>query len=272
MSKEVKKNPIRLSESIHSEKDTVKEHFHQTYQILYVMEDEGEISLDGNSNSFDRDHLAFITPYSRHSIVAHTKLAILVLEFEPDIFDSTIQRKLINDYFKESKIIKLNEFEAMEIRQLLRKMLYQQSLGNPLEIMGMEVYLMELLYLFARTQQAPSFTDTNTLRAEKLKKYIDSNYFNVINASDLSAKLGVSTRYVNTIFKERYSMTPLQYLTEVRLERAKKLLVETNKDIISICFEVGFESLSTFYRMFSNYTQISPKKFRYNYIQDHSTF
>lgn len=264
-------SPIRLNESIHSEKDTVKEHYHQTYQILYVMEDEGEISLDGTKYSFNRDQVAFITPYSKHSILAHTKLAILVLEFEPSILDLTLHKKLIEDYFEGSKIIKINEIEAVEIRQLLRKMLYQQSFGESLDIIGMQVYLLELLYLFSRKQQEPFVTNANTLRAEKLKKYIDSNYFNVMNASDLSAKLGVSTRHVNTIFKERYTMTPVQYLTEVRLKRAKKLLVETNKDIISICFEVGFESLPTFYRLFNNYTQTSPKKYRYNYTHGHST-
>ncbi|WP_268811330.1 hypothetical protein [Virgibacillus dakarensis] len=42
-----------------------------------------------------------------------------------------------------------------------------------------------------------------------MKEYIDSNYFNVMSAGDLSAKPGVSSRHVNTIFKERYNMTPL---------------------------------------------------------------
>ncbi|MGY0691447.1 AraC family transcriptional regulator [Virgibacillus sp. FSP13] len=259
---------IRLNESIHSEKDTVKKHFHETYQILYAMEDEGEISLNGENYSFDRDQVAFITPYSNHSILAHTKLAVLVLEFEPIILDSTIHQKLIDEYFNQSKIIKVNEFDAMEIRQLLRKMLYQQSLGDSLDIVGMQVYLLQLLYLFARSQKYEVITNANTLRAEKLKEYIDSNYYNVMSSNDLSAKMGVSSRHVNTIFKDRYNKTPLQYLTEVRLELAKKLLVESNKDIISICFEVGFESLSTFYRTFSNYAHTSPKKYRS--IHNHS--
>ncbi|WP_235000467.1 AraC family ligand binding domain-containing protein [Virgibacillus dakarensis] len=132
--KELEKRVIRLNESIHSEKDTVKEHFHQTFQILYAMENDGEISLNGETYSFNRDQVAFITPYSNHSIFAHTKFAVLVLEFEPIILDSTIHHKLIEAYFNQSKIIKVNEFDAMEIRQLLRKMLYQQSLGDSLNL------------------------------------------------------------------------------------------------------------------------------------------
>lgn len=253
---------VQLNESIHSERDTVNEHFHQTYQILYVLEDEGEVRIDGKRYAFTPDHVAFIRPYSRHSILAHSKLAILVLEFEPSVLDSNIHQKLLDEYLNQSRLIKVNQFEAMEIRQLLRKMLYQQTFGNPINSMGIQVYLLEILYLLCYSLQETKITDADTLRADRLKKYIDTNYFNVMNAADISSKLGVSTRHVNTIFKEQYNMTPLQYLNEVRLETAKQLLLETDKDIISICFEVGFESLSTFYRTFNNYAHISPNKYR----------
>jgi len=57
-------------------------------------------------------------------------------------------------------------------------------------------------------------------------------------------------------------MTPMHYLTEVRMELAQKLLVQTDKDIASICFEIGFETLSSFYRTFKKYTQASPNTYR----------
>lgn len=253
---------VQLTESIHSEKNTVKEHHHETYQILYVLEDEGEVRIDDESFSFNPDHVAFIRPYCKHSILAHSKLAILVLEFDPTVLDSDIHQELLREYLNQSKLIKVNQFAAMEIRQLLRKMLYQQSLGDSINCIGLRVYLLEILYLLCYSLQDSKITDANTLRADRLKKYIDTNYYNVMNAGDISSKLGVSIRHVNTIFKDQYGMTPLQYLTEVRLETAKKLLLETDKDIISICFEVGFESLSTFYRTFQKFTHVSPNKYR----------
>src|SRR5699024_5341534 len=105
-----------------------KEHYHETYQILYVMEDEGEITMDGKKHLLTRDQVAFIRPYSKHSILAHSKLAILVLEFHPTVLESAIHQKLLHDYLHDSQLIVVSEFEAMGIRQLLRKMLYQQSL------------------------------------------------------------------------------------------------------------------------------------------------
>src|SRR5699024_3690688 len=127
---------------------------------------------------------------------------------------------------------------------------------------ALRLYLSQLLLIIARGEKNTGKIDANALRAERLRDYIDSHYYDWIHAEDLAARLGMSTRHMNTIFKETYQLTPIQYLTEVRVGLAKKMLAESDKDIASICFEVGFESISTFYRAFKNNTSISPNKFR----------
>ena len=264
MRKHIKLNRygIQLVESKHSEKDIVEPHHHQIYQILYAMEDDGEITIDDNVYPFSQDYVSFISPYSAHAIKARTKLVVLIIEFGVSALGEDIQKHLLEEFFSQSDLIKLNPIEAGEVRRLLRKMLYEQSLGEPLNYTAIKVYLAELLFILSRSQDEPAIPDANALRANRLRKYIDTNYFNVMNANELSSKLGVSSRYVNSIFKEHYNMTPLQYLNMVRLEKAKKILTETDNDIVSICFEVGFESLSTFYRTFKHATGTSPNRFR----------
>ncbi len=85
-----------------------------------------------------------------------------------------------------------------------------------------------------------------------------------LTAPDIAAKLGISTRHVNNIFKEQYGLTPMQYLTQIRIQVAERLLAETDKSIISICFEVGYDSVSTFYRCFKAETKVSPNHYRKN--------
>jgi AraC-like DNA-binding protein len=67
---------------------------------------------------------------------------------------------------------------------------------------------------------------------------------------------------MNDIFKRKFNDTPLQYLQKIRINHAKELLLQSDQDIVSICFEVGYETLSTFYRTFRNLVGISPNKFR----------
>lgn len=256
---------IHLRENKHFESDFVKSHHHQVYQILYALENKGKIKFDETGYDFTQDNVAFITPYSDHSIEANSKLTVLVLEFEADILDSEMQEALLGSKLNKTKLIEVNLFEAGELRQLLRRMLYEQSMGKPINLLAVRIILLEILLILARSQEDLQIIDANILRAERLRKYIDTHYFEVINSNDISTKVGISSRHINTIFKEQYNITPVQYLTEVRMEVAKKMLIETNKDIASVCFEVGFESLSTFYRTFKNYTNFSPKRFRVSY-------
>jgi AraC family transcriptional regulator of adaptative response / methylphosphotriester-DNA alkyltransferase methyltransferase len=67
---------------------------------------------------------------------------------------------------------------------------------------------------------------------------------------------------VVTIFKEYYDVTPKKYYDTLRLEEAKKKLLETNDTIIDIAYRVGFQSLSAFYKFFQKRMNSSPSKYR----------
>lgn len=256
---------IRLYESNHKEGDLVNDHYHEVHQILYALEGEGQIVLNGSSYSFQQDNVAVIVPLSEHSIVSDSKLTVLVLAFDKSCLEASVQEDLLTSFFSDTQFIELNPFDGSTIRQLLRTMLYEQSHGDSINYVAMKIFLSEMLLKLARAQQQPEAFDANVLRAERLRNYIDTHYYEIISSEDLSTKLGMSARHLNNIFKERYEVTPIQYLTEVRIGLAKKMLIETDNDIASICFEVGFESLSTFYRTFKNSANISPNKYRTAY-------
>ncbi|GAE91954.1 transcriptional regulator [Gracilibacillus boraciitolerans JCM 21714] len=254
-------NGIQLYESKHLAGDRIEEHHHQIYQLIYVLEGTGQIILNGNEYYLKQDHVTFIPPLTDHAIVSDKKLTVLVLAFDQQMVDASYQ-SLFSDSLLEAKLIGLNPFNSSELRQLLRTMLYEQAHQNSYQEMALHIYLSHLLLLLAREDKRTEKADANGLRAERLRDYIDSHYFDWIHAEDLASRLGMSSRHMNTIFKETYQMTPIQYLTEVRIGLAKQMLAETEKDIASICFEVGFESISTFYRTFKNTTEMSPNQYR----------
>lgn len=255
---------ISLRESKHQRGHVVKEHYHKNHQLLYVLENNGKLILDNKEHNLSEDCLVFIAPYSNHAITAHDKLVIQLIEFNLEAVDFN-KLTAINRFFAKSLIVKLNPFQASEIRHILRKMLYEQTIDDELNQLPLEVYLAQLLIVLLRVRKDRRFYNADFLRAERLKEYIDSHYFEMLNASSLASLLGLSTKHINTIFKEAYQITPVQYLIKVRIELAKKLLIETDKDIISICFEVGFEAMSTFYRSFKDYSLLSPHQYRKKY-------
>src|SRR5699024_4426140 len=170
---------IRLTENKHSGKNSVKSHHHQVHQILYVLENKSEITFNNQKYSFSQDSLAFIPPYSDHSITSDAKMTVLVLEFDLGKLDSDIKNILIQQHFDETRLIELNPFEAGNVRQLLRRMFYEQSQADTINLLAAKIYLEELLLILLRTQEESNITDANVLRAERLRDYLDTNYFEI---------------------------------------------------------------------------------------------
>ncbi len=98
--------------------------------------------------------------------------------------------------------------------------------------------------------------------ANKLKKLIDAGFAETANLHEEMDKIGLSRKRMVEIFKEEYGMTPSQYINELRHEEAKKLLIQSNDEIIDIAYSIGFGSLSAFYKFFKERTGMSPAAYR----------
>lgn len=253
---------IDLYESKHHEGNKVHEHHHDFHQILYAIEGQGEIIIDGKSHDFFHDQFALIVPSSKHAILSHSRLTLLVLAFDMDALGSFGKLEWEDEMFEKSRFFTPDLVSRSELRLALRKMLYELKNRDPFSTMALKIHLLHILLHITRLHAPSQIQDINTIRTERIKNYIDTYYYEPLTTKDIANRLGISSRYVNTIFKDYYKKTPMQYLAEVRIEVAKKLLTESDKDIVTICFEVGYETLSTFYRIFKNITQVSPNQYR----------
>ncbi len=95
----------------------------------------------------------------------------------------------------------------------------------------------------------------------KAVKYIEDNYYNKIYIEDAAKNVYVSKYYLEHIFKKEMKISFIEYLNRYRVSRVKNLLLD-NKSIDYLCHTNGFNSISHFYKVFKQYTGISPKKYR----------
>lgn len=98
-------------------------------------------------------------------------------------------------------------------------------------------------------------------RIVQAKLFIDSNYGEKIDLNNISNEASFSRFHFIRLFKSIYGFTPHQYLVRVRMVHAKKLL-EKGSAISDVCFEVGFDSLTSFTGLFKRYNHISPSQYR----------
>src|ERR1700752_3493536 len=73
----------------------------------------------------------------------------------------------------------------------------------------------------------------------------------------------LSTFNLNRVFHQITGLPPNKFISAMRLDEAKRLLVNSNLSITDICFEVGYNSLSTFTRRFTQRVGLGPREFRY---------
>lgn len=82
---------------------------------------------------------------------------------------------------------------------------------------------------------------------------------------DIAAHVGLSPFYLERLFKKETAETPRAYLEKIRIDKAAHLLKSTAMTNLEICYEVGFQSSSNFYKVFRSIKNCSPSEYRKGY-------
>jgi AraC-like DNA-binding protein/ligand-binding sensor protein len=103
---------------------------------------------------------------------------------------------------------------------------------------------------------------THVSALKRAERYIRENYTRKISLKEIAGVSGLSAPYFSTIFKEEMGENFSSYLNRLRVEKAGKLLLETDLSLCDISCNCGFEDQSWFSKIFKAYTGSSPGKYR----------
>ena len=99
--------------------------------------------------------------------------------------------------------------------------------------------------------------------AQKIKRYLLSNYTKNITLGDISENIHFSKNHIISVFKKEYGITPFEFINQQKIQKAKYFLERTSEPLESIAIECGFNNYSHFYRLFVRYNGHSPLEWRY---------
>lgn len=94
------------------------------------------------------------------------------------------------------------------------------------------------------------------------QRFIQANFANLIGLESVSEHVGFNPTYFSVLFKKETGMNFLEYLTDVRMREAKRLLSDPRKTIYDVALEVGYSDVKHFSRLFTRSTGIHPSKYR----------
>ena len=99
-------------------------------------------------------------------------------------------------------------------------------------------------------------------------KFIQKNYNQEITLLQVADYVGMSPNYLSSLFKKDLTLSFVEYLNKVRINKAKELLLNTNLKLYHIAFDVGFNNESYFIRIFKKNTGMRPNEFRKQWYID----
>ena len=97
---------------------------------------------------------------------------------------------------------------------------------------------------------------------EKAESFINKNYMKDISLDDISRYCNISSYYFSKLFKQETGENYVEYLSRVRIENAKKMLISSEASIKEISYSVGFSDPNYFSRAFKKYEGVSPTEYK----------
>lgn len=131
------------------------------------------------------------------------------------------------------------------------------------EILRRKAYILQLLAYYAEHSSVTRETIFKDTKLSVILTYIDENLSREISINELCSISHLHPNYFIRYFKEKTGHPPIEFINNLRINRAKKMLQTQNDPVQVIAYSVGFESSNYFSRLFKKKTGFSPSEYRF---------
>jgi len=248
-------------------------HVHDEFELILINKSHGKLYVGNMVRNFSEGDVFLFAPGLPHcfynsaedndeGFLAHAVVVQFKRDFlGKDFFDKTEAyklKKLIE--LSESGIRFLNPSPALKKRILnLNKPNNLQKLGNLLFILS-ELANTNLNELLTSSPVAANYINSRIIT--DIMQYVAENFRKNITLGEASSVAKMQKSAFCRYFKRRTKKRFTEFVNEIRLIHAQKLLVETDKNILEIAYDCGYNSTSYFYRLFKKYYDVAPLDFR----------
>lgn len=254
-------------------------HWHNEMEIIYVKSGYGKVYIDMTFYDINCGDIIIINKQALHYLSNNTNTN---LKYEAIIFDLRFLQNAFLDYcqvnfinpiiennLNTTHIIKDYDIGYDEILYYVSKIIKSYTdcnFGFQLQIKGL---LFNLFYeLFNNGYiQKPISEFNNSSKIFKLKnviKYIYDNYNKPLSIKKLATIAGYSEYHFIRFFKSQTGKTCTNFINALRIEKSLELLINTNQSVTEIAFNVGYDDVSYFIKIFKRLTCNTPKNYRKN--------
>ncbi len=255
-------------------------HFHKEYELVLIEKAEGTRFIGNNVSFFKDGDLILIGPniphlyrnsekyYKNPKLVARSIFLHFTDDFLGDHFFDLPEMKQVHKLLGKSALgIEIKGSTKETIKEMLIDMVAMpppQRLISLLQILVNLSTSKELDFILSQ-----GFTANNSMDADRINtvfQFILKNFREEIYIEEIAGKLNMSIPSFSRYFKHHTRKTFSNYVTEIRISHACRLLMEGNHSVSEISYLSGFENKSNFYRHFKKCQHMIPRDYQQQFM------
>jgi AraC-like DNA-binding protein len=272
--------PMGIYQVIEDERQTLFDyHWHEETEFIYIPEGSAVFWLGTNKYELQAGEALFIPSGTIHAgFVTDLSAPYLVyaIVFDLNLLSGrtydVIQSKYIDPLLEQTLLLpSLIQPTTIWEKNMISELVCIVELFEKKPV-AFELLIKAKLYnlfaeFIANLQETPQERPitASLYKIERLKKvlqFIDESFPLRIQINDVASLISMSEGHFCRFFKAMVRKTPMEYINTVRINQAAKLLSQTDKKVIDIAMEVGFENTSYFIKLFKLHKKCTPSDFR----------
>jgi AraC-like DNA-binding protein/mannose-6-phosphate isomerase-like protein (cupin superfamily) len=274
--------PIWIQRNLHTHENTPTMHVHEFIELVYIVNGKGKHITEKDSYEIRGGDVYIINPGEAHTyqVTQGSTLEIINCLFMPEVVQYHCLRGLgvdeSMDYYYVHPFLGMRERfhhrlnligdSSCRVLHLMEEMIRECETGDSGYSTLIRIQLLELLILLSRyyvkKENTPQKNNSRKLLVQRIQGYLERNYEKKLSISMLSDAFNLSPRQLNRVFKEETGMTVFKMIHNIRVDKAKLLLAESDDKVITIAGTIGYEDPAFFNRLFLRKVGCSPGKYR----------
>ena len=250
-------------------------HYHPEFELTFIPNSQGIRYVGNNIENFGENDLVLLGSNLPHCWIntgdelGPSGAVVIYLNKDLVKWLCAGQFEAINLLFEKSNQgIKFGRSAALQFKSRLYDLLHANSFEK-------YIILLQILNDLSSTSEfrllsqmgfVYELNHTNNERINAVYQYVRQNYQRKISLAEVAAHVSLSEEYFARFFSKSLKKSFLTFLNEYRINRACKLLIQTDKQVSEICYNTGFESIPFFYRQFKKIMNNPPQAYRMQYM------
>ncbi len=249
-------------------------HCHNGYELYYLLSGDTKYIIENDTYEIHKGDVVIIPPYIEHITRPNDKehyKRVLVYFSQAFLDDCINEHQELAEFMLQPRIIRIDSRKNNLFRRVFNILVEEYISGFPDSNTAEKGLLLTCLVNLKRlyddnvSHNKQNSHEEYTYISQQLKiliKFISDNYANQITLADISSQVHLNPAYVSSLFKKSLGYTFKEYLINVRLKEASKLLKNSTASIEKIAHSCGFNSCNHFCKTFKKHIGISPSTYR----------